>query len=72
MDETCCFDIDINFQEYISFISYELCYWLPSHIDIFTIQCITFRKLEKRNFNAVNFNLELMAQICLFITVQQS
>jgi len=32
MPETCCFDIDINFQEYTSFISYELCYWLPSHI----------------------------------------
>ena len=32
MAETCCFDIDIDFQEYTSFISYELCYWLPSHI----------------------------------------
>jgi len=32
MAETCCFDIDIGFQEYTSFISYELCYWLPSHI----------------------------------------
>ena len=30
------FDIDINFQEYTSFIPYELCYWLPSHIDNFT------------------------------------
>jgi len=36
MAETCCFDININFQWYTSFISYELCYWLPSHIDIFT------------------------------------
>jgi hypothetical protein len=31
-----------------------------------------FRKPEERNFNAVHFNLELMAQICLFITVQKS
>ena len=35
MAET-CFDFDVNFQEYTSFISYELCYWLPSHLDIFT------------------------------------
>ena len=38
MPETCCFDIDINFQDYTSFTSYELCYWLPSHIDT----CTTF------------------------------
>ena len=24
--EICCFDTDFNFQEYTSFISYELCY----------------------------------------------
>ena len=36
MAEKCYFDIDINFQEYTSFISYELCYWLPSHIYNFT------------------------------------
>jgi len=28
MAETCCFDIDINFQENTYFISHELCYWL--------------------------------------------
>jgi len=36
MIEACFFDIDINFQKYASFISYELCYWLPSHIYNFT------------------------------------
>jgi len=30
------FDNDINFQEYASFISHELCYWLPSHMYNFT------------------------------------
>ena len=57
--EICCFDTDFNFQEYTSFISYELCYWLPSHIDIFTYTTgMTFLKVKllivviiHKNFN---------------------
>jgi hypothetical protein len=44
MAETCCFDIDINFQEYTSFLSYELCYLLPSHIyNCIYVFCIYLR-----------------------------
>jgi len=32
MPKTYNFDINTVFQEYTSFMSQELCYWLPSHI----------------------------------------
>ena len=59
MAETCCFDIDINFQEYTSFISYELCYWLPSHIDILHKLFLKLNKSEEpfsniRSINTMN------------------
>jgi len=36
MAETCRFDIDMDFQEYTSFISYELCYDYPPTYLIYT------------------------------------
>jgi len=68
MAETCCFDIDINCQEYTSFISYELCYWLPSHIDIFTHTAGMTLLKEECSFKQSCF-LGAVACIWLFLTV---
>ena len=61
MAETCCSDID--FQEYTSFISYELCYWPPSHISNLHTQQgwhslrLWFDQLAKTTFYSTKFQL---------------
>ena len=66
----CCFDIDINFQEYISFISYELCYWLPSHIytffvfDLYTLYRLWYLWLHTTGMNHLKIITAILAGDC--------